>query len=113
MYEIAPVIEGWSVVLTFYLIWEKPLVVTFHGMNLPTFISSLNTVREILIPWRSPEEDYDSEMLVIPLSNNYAKVPLNYTNLKGTDKLMENLLQSTNELNVHLATVVFYRAGTA
>ena len=50
VHEIAPVVEGWSAVLTYHLTWENPLVVTPHGMKLSTFISSLNTVREILSP---------------------------------------------------------------
>ena len=112
-HEISPLIQGFSLALTYNLVWENPLVVSPHRLNLPTFVASLNTVQEILSPWRSPEEDYDTELLVIPLLNDYAKTPLKYSNLRGTDKLMANLLQSTNELEIRLATLMHYRAGTA
>ena len=112
-HKIAPITEGWSVVLSYYLTWENPLVVAPHKMNLPTFISSLKTVKQILSPFVSPDEDCDTEMLVIPLVNDYAKTKLRYGKLRGTDKLMANLLQSTNELEIHLVTLVLYRAGIA
>ena len=112
-HQISPVTDGWSLFLTYYLTWEKSLVISPHRMDLPTFLSSLNTVKEILSPWQSPTENYDTEMLVIPLTNDYARIPLNYSNLKGNDKTKANLLQSTNLLEVHLATVVNYRAGLA
>ena len=112
-HAISPVREGCSLFITYYLIWRKPLAVAHHGMSLPTFISSLKTVQEILTPFVSPEENCDTEMLVIPLSSDYAKTTLNYDNLRGTDKLMANLLQSTNSLEIRLAMVVNYRAGIA
>ena len=110
---VTPVTEGWSVALSYYLVWEKPFIVSPHGMNLPTFISSLKTVEEILSPFLSPDEGCDAEMVVIPLTNDYARTPLNYNSLKGTDKLMANFLQSTDTLEIVLATVVNYRGGTA
>jgi len=113
VHEISPVTERYSLALTYHLIWKNPLVVTPHRLDLPAFISSLNTVQEILKPLLSPEEDCDTELLVIPLTNDYAKIPLSYDTLRGTDKLMANLLQSTNAFEIRLATVVNYRAGTA
>ena len=112
-HEFSPLTEGSSLVFIHYLVWKNPLVVSPHHMDLPTFISARQTVDEILSPWRLPDEDCDTELLVIPLVNDYAKVPLSYSNLRGTDKLMANLLQSTNSLKVRLATVVYYRAGIA
>ena len=112
-HQVTPVTEGWSVALTFYLVWEKPFVVYPHGMNFPTFISSLKMVKEILSPMLSPIEDCDTELVIIPLTNDYAKTPLNYNNLRGTDKLMANLLQSMDSLEIRLGTVVKYQGGTA
>lgn len=112
-HEISPVTEGWSLTLTYYLAWSKPLLIAPHGIDLPTFVSSLNTVREILSPLLSPDEECDTEMLVIPLSNRYARTPLCYANLRGTDKFMANLLQSTSSLEIRLATACNYRGGTA
>ena len=112
IHEVTPITEGWSVVMTYYLVWKKPLVVALHGINLPTFMSSLNTVKEILSPMLSQDEDCDTEMLVIPLTNNYARTPLCFANLRGTDKLMANLLQSTNALEIRLATAIYYQGGT-
>ena len=112
-HELSPLTEGCSLVLIYYLVWKKPLIVAPHRMNLPTFVASLNTVQEILNPWQSPTENYNTELLVIPLTNDYAKTPLQYSNLRGTDKLMANLLQSTNSLEVRLATLIHYKAGLA
>ena len=112
-HEISPVTKGWSVVLTYQLIWKENLVATPNGMHCPAFFSALKTVKQILAPLHSPLEDCDSEMLVIPLVNGYARVPLCYANLQWTDQLMASLLQSTNSLEIRLATVVNYWAGNA
>ena len=112
-HKVAPITEGWSVILSYYLVMKKPIIVSPRGMNLPTFISSRETVEEILSPMLSPVEDCDTEMLVIPLRNDYARTPLKYSNLRGTDKLMANLLQSTNSLEIRLATVVKIQIGYA
>ena len=58
-------------------------------------------------------EDCETDLLVIPLLNDYARNPLSYANLRGSDQLMAGLLQSTNLLEVRLAIIVNYRAGTA
>ena len=112
-HTFSPVTKGWSVSLTYYLTWKHPLLPSPHRTNLPTFISSLKTVEQILTPFVSPDENCDTDMLVIPLVNDYAKTLLNYENLRGTDKLMANILQSTKSLEIRLVTLVNYRAGTA
>ena len=113
-HKISPITEGCSVVLTYQLVWNTETRVTVpRGICFPTFFSSLNTVKQILSPFKSPTEDFDTEMLVLPLANDYARIPLSYSNLKGSDQLMASLLQSSNLLEVRLATIVNYRAGTA
>ena len=70
-------------------------------------------MREILSPWQSPDEDYDRELLVIPFEHKYGKTSLSYGNLKGSDKLMADLLSQSNiQLEIRFASVVNYRAGT-
>ena len=113
-HEISPITEGCSVVLTYQLIRNmETLSAVPRGICFPTFFSALNTVQQILSPLNSPTEHCDSEVMVIPLSNDYARTPLSYTNLRGSDQLMACLLQSSNFLEVRLAMIVNYRAGTA
>jgi len=95
-HEISPITEGCSVVLTYQLVWNTETRVKVpHGISFPKFFSSLNTVKQILGPFKSPAEDFDTEMLALPLANDYARIPLSYSNLKGSDQLMASLLQSS------------------
>ena len=87
-HEISPLTDGWSLVLTYHLVWnDQTSVAVPLGMSFPKFFSALNTVKQISIPLNSPTEDCDTELLVIPLLNDYARIPLSYGNLIGSDQL--------------------------
>ena len=87
-HEISPLTNGSSLVLTYHLIWNDDTSVAVpRGMSFPKFFSSLNTVKQISSPLNSATEDCDTELLVIPLLNDYARIPLSYGNLIGSDQL--------------------------
>ena len=111
-HEISAVTEGWSLMMTFILKWKKPIQIPHTNSSLPLFMTNLNTVRRILSPL-SPEktEACDTDMLVIPLKNNYTNTTLSYNHLKSTDKLMACLLQSIGYLEVRLTFLLNFRSG--
>ena len=111
-HEISSVTEGWSLMMTFQLKWKKPVQVPAKNSSLPLYMSIFNTVRHLLSPLRPEKTEIcDTDLLVIPLRNNYKNNNLSYNHLKGTDQLMACLLQSIDYLEVRLAFLKHYRFG--
>ena len=113
-HEVAPLTGGWSLVLSFHLVWKMPLPLN-PKIGLSIFTSLLKRVNKLVHPWTHPPigRPCDTEILVFPLSYDDSNGPLCYSNLCDEDKLMIDLLFSTHSLNLRLATISYCETLTA